>query len=465
MSGAQEAATPRRHDHIRVLRAAPSAHEGAAESSERSEDEIIARLGAALPRARRVLQIGSDARLERAYRRRYPDAQWQSHPDAEPSLEGEPRAQFDLIVVDKALQCLVDPLRLLRALARLATPEATLFVHAVNAAHIGMLPRLFEADLSAEPDAPTDPNYRRSDSPSSAFKLLMDGGWMPSLKDQIADAPQQPEVVASAMMIADALGVPRRTAARTLMMRRLLIEARRSFDDAVFEPGHACFTVVVPTTREQQLRLNVLQSPGLREVDARIVSVREAANPAQALERALPQCEQDWVLLCHQDVYFADGFGHRLNALLSAIPAEERDRTLLGFVGVGVNAAADGVEPAGFVIDRMARADHPASDKVMSIDELAIVVSRQSVHRIDPSIGWHLWATELCLTSIAEHKVFPRIVRLPLFHNSLNDFSLPAAFHESAARLWAKHAAFGSIPTLCGTIDRAFVVRHGSARR
>ena len=209
---------------------------------------------------------------------------------------------------------------------------------------------------------------------------------------------------------------------------------------------------MVPTTRESQLRLNVECSPGLQEVDARIVSYRRARTPAEALEQSLAHGRTDWVLFCHQDVYFPRGFGARLNAVLDAIPANEHERTLIGFAGMGANLDANRCEPAGFVIDRQHRFDHPASAAAVSIDELAIVVSRRSLHRIDPAIGWHLWATDLCLTSIVQHRVFPRIVRLPLFHNSSNDYVLPDAFHAAAAYLAAKHAGFGTIHTLCGDI-------------
>ena len=152
----------------------------------------------------------------------------------------------------------------------------------------------------------------------------------------------------------------------------------------------------------------------------------------------------------------------RLNELLAVLDPEDAPRTLIGFAGMGVNAQQQGYEPAGFVIDRRQRFDHPASETAVSIDELAIVVSRDSVHRIDPAFGWHLWATDLCITAICTHKVFPRIVRLPLFHNSSNDHQLPAAFHASAARLAAKHPGFGPIATLCGTIDERFLQQHRS---
>ena len=142
-----------------------------------------------------------------------------------------------------------------------------------------------------------------------------------------------------------------------------------------------------------------------------------------------------------------------MNALLDAIPPDERARRLIGFAGMGANAQTNRCEPAGFVIDRTSRFDHPASAAAVSIDELAIVIARDSLHRIDPALGWHLWATDLCLTSITRHRELPRLVRLPLFHNSSNDFVLPEAFHHSAATLAAKHAGFGAIHTLCGVID------------
>ena len=168
------------------------------------------------------------------------------------------------------------------------------------------------------------------------------------------------------------------------------------------------------------------------------------------------------MLLCHQDVYFPQGFGQRLNQLLAGIPLDEMQRTLIGFAGMGVNAQTQSYEQAGFVIDRRQRFDHPASDAAVSIDELAIVIVRESVHRIDPALGWHLWATDLCLNAICTHKVFPRIVRMPLFHNSSNDHQLPAAFYESAERLANKYPSFGPIATLCGTIDKRFLQQHRS---
>ena len=402
-----------------------------------------ARLLHGLPAAANVLQVGGDAALAAAYRQRHPAARWQRiepHGPRDAACAG-----FDLIVLDE-LHRLPDPLRLLRELAALAAPGTALIVGCPNAAHWSALQALVETDLSDD---------GRRFSPSSLYKLLLDAGWLPHLVGAVDAAAALSATHDAALAIADAAGVPRATAKRTLEMQHLVIEARRAFDTQPREAGPARFSVVVPTTRENQLRLNVVASPGLTEVAARIVTCREAANPQQALDETLPHCDTDWVLLCHQDVYFPSGFGEQLNALLASVPADQRRRTLIGFAGMAINASADGFAPAGFVIDRLHRFDHPASERALSIDELAIVVSRDSIHRIDPQIGWHLWATELCLASICTHQVFPRIVRLPLFHNSLNDYQLPQAFHRSAQYLAAKYPAFGPIHTLCGVIEAA----------
>lgn len=410
------------------------------------------RLFARLPAAGHVLAVGiADGARAQAWRRAHETCRWQeANADGDlPTLDSAP----ELIVLGAGCNALQDPLPLLRALAQLAAPHTRLMACARNAAQGEMLLRLVEADLTPGEAGAWPAGSARHDSPSSFFKRLMDAGWMPQLVDQGAAAPLRADLLAAAHTLADAAGVPRRTAERTLGTDTMVVEAQLPFGAASLnDPAGAVFDVVVPTTRESQLRLNVEASPGLQEVGARIVSVRRARDPAHALEQSLAHVTRDWVLFCHQDVYFPSGFGTQLNALLAGVPREERARTLFGFAGMGASAATGCAEPAGFVIDRTARFDHAASPAAVSIDELAIVVARESIHRIDPSLGWHLWATDLCLTAIAQHRVFPRIVRLPLFHNSSNDFALPQAFRDSAAVLAHKHAGFGTIRTLCGDI-------------
>jgi hypothetical protein len=86
-----------------------------------------------------------------------------------------------------------------------------------------------------------------------------------------------------------------------------------------------------------------------------------------------------------------------------------------------------------------------------------VAIHRDCAVSIDEQLGWHLWATDLCLQALGlgQRKWVPRILQVPLFHNSLNDYSLPAAFHQSAERLLAKYPQWARISTLCGELTRA----------
>lgn len=366
---------------------------------------------------------------------------------------------FDLLIVSTAMVGLPSPLQALRHWSGRCAPGSTLIAAIDNASSVTRIGRLVQGDESSsdaarEADAPAM-------TPAAFYKLLLDAGWMPSMVDHHPCPPISDRVASALRTTADAFDVAAGSTDFVHRTRRLIVAARR--DDLASSEcfdGPANFCVVVPTTSERQLRANVERSPGLHEVDAPIVSCRRALNPADALARALPHCDRDWVLFCHQDVYFPAGFGRRLAALLAAIPDAERATTLLGFVGIGADRASGAPVPAGHVIDRLHCTNHPASDAALSIDELAIVLARDSVHRIDPEIGWHLWATDLCLTSIDRHQVFPRIVRAPIFHNSHTGWALPGAFLDAAERLLAKHARFAPIHTLCGTLDASFVANH-----
>lgn len=423
------------------------------------------RLLKALPAARQVLALtpaGADP-LGAAYARAHPHASWTRVTDTA-AMSGLPAGQFDLLVVDRVLAWCDEPLDVLRGLARLAAHGARLVLSLDNHASLATLEQLLQADLTVDPRHAAATGQPRLQSPASAYKLLMDAGWMPTLAD--AEPVERPASgpAAALQALARASGLASGCPERVLGLRRLVIEARQSFADTATEAGDARFTVVVPTTDEHQLRVNVEASAGLREVGARIVSYRGARHPAEALAGSLPHVDTDWVLFVHQDVYFPAGFGERLNALLAAIPAEERARTLIGFIGLAAARDGSGTAPAGFVIDRLHRADHAAADTGVSIDEVAVLVSRDTVHRMDPALGWHLWATDLCLQSICQHQVFPRLVRLPLFHNSRTGWTLPPAFVRSAHVLAAKWngaaGGFGPIPTLCGVIDDRFLAAH-----
>ena len=260
-----------------------------------SRGEANARLLSALPQATRVLGVGSDAgALGAAYRQIHREAAWcgvDRFDAVTPAmLEG-----IELVVLADGVAHAPDPLPMLRLLAERTSAQARLVACVRNAAQAELLERLVEADLTPHPGDAWSDGVDRRDSPASLFKLLMDAGWMPHLADHTS---RPTRLAAAAHGVADALGVPRRTFERTLGIDWMIVEARKPFGRVHAQAaGAPSFSVVVPTTRASQLRLNVEASPGLQEVGARIVSVRGASSPADALARARGHCDTEWVLL------------------------------------------------------------------------------------------------------------------------------------------------------------------------
>lgn len=427
-----------------------------------------ARWLATLPAARRVLAIGPDAvALADAHRARWPEARWWA--DALPNdaagplpagvepLDDDMPFAVDLVVLGAGFAGLAGAAAWLRTWSARCTRGAQLAVVLDNAASATRIEQLLQADLSpeapgAEPAAPTQ-------APATFYKTLMDAGWMPRLADHEACEPADGASAQALRAAAQAVGVGPGQIDRVHRMRRLYVLATRELEDAPALPGPARFAVVVPTTEDRQRRANVEVSPGLHEVGARIVAVRHAGSPGEALAAAQAEAGSDWLLLCHQDIYFPVGFGERLNAVLAAVPDAERPTTVFGFAGIAIDRTTRRPVQAGHVIDRLHRLDAPASDTALSLDELAIVIPRDSVYRLDPAIGWHLWATELCLQMITTQQRFARVLRLPIFHNSRTGWTLPAAFYDSAAYLLQRYPALVPIHTLCGVLDAAFLAR------
>ena len=135
--------------------------------------------------------------------------------------------------------------------------------------------------------------------------------------------------------------------------------------------------------------------------------------------------------------------------MLDTIAREQTANTLIGFAGVARHD--NHLRPAGFVIDRAKRFDHPRSDTATSLDEFAVALTADSVHVPDSALGWHLWGTDLCLAAPARGGQV-RIERVALFHNSYNDGRLPPAFHASAQTLREKYPGH-AIQSLCASIS------------
>lgn len=446
-------------------------------------DGLNQKLLAAIPAdARRVLELGcANGRLGQRFKELHPGVSWwgvemsaeaaataAQHLDRVIQLDLD-RADlrqleggFDTIVIGDLLEHVRDPARLLESLYDLASADAQIVCCLPNMAHLSVIERLVAGDISYDSMGLLDQTHVRFYSPASAFKTFLDAGWLPHMPDQYRVETPQTHFAAKIVEAAQLLGVPMETALRTFGCYQMIIVCRKWAMEALRGSGpSAPISVIVPVNRVWQYELNIARSPGLKEINAEVIPVQGADNPATAYTFATQKARHAWHLVVHQDVYFPVGSGLALARQLGALEAAGRTRGPVGFAGLAASGAGDGsVRHAGLVIDRTTLFSHRGSDAALSIDEFAIALHRDAAVSIDGELGWHLWATDLCLQAAARGN--PRdaatILETPLFHNSTTAWALPPEFHVSAQKLLDKYPQLSRIPTLCGELQRKAAV-------
>ena len=202
------------------------------------------------------------------------------------------------------------------------------------------------------------------------------------------------------------------------------------------------FTVIVPVNRPWQFEQNILASPGLAEVKAQIIAINEAGNAAQAFYLGKPAAHYEWIVYAHQDVFFPEGSGH---AIVDALKDAPHDRPI-GFAGMDQDGHF-----VGKIVDRGHAWDYPGCDDAITLDECAVILHRDALIEIEPMLGWHLWATDLCLQA-GSGVVLP----IQIEHNSITprDADVSESYRASAAALLAIWNDRNTIKTLCSTLNR-----------
>lgn len=439
-------------------------------STPASSEQLLAKVVAKLPAVGSVLEIGcGDGSLGARYKALHPQASWTGvdadievltraagrldaviHHDADADVPLPVREQYDLIVFGAIFAQVRDPLRFLARIDRLCHGQSLIVCAVPNMSHHILIEQLLIGDLHHDAaHVPSDHGFRLF-SPRSLVKLFLDGGWLPQLVDCTAYAADSP-ALPFLMQAAQALGCPTKTAVRNLALDQLVFECRPAPRAAPAPDAPARFSVVVPVTNRMQLDLNVLCSPGLRETGCEVIRVENAQSAGAAFRDGAARARQPWVLYCHQDVYLPRGSGAMLNRLIEELEAGGSPDPVVGFAGIGIESGGT-LRYAGLCIDRLDRFDHPASDSAVSLDEFAVLLRRDTRHRIDPALGWHLWATDLCLQAYFADRRSARIVRIPVYHNSFNDHIHGEAFHASVRTLKAKYPQYKKIATIAAGV-------------
>jgi Glycosyltransferase like family len=220
---------------------------------------------------------------------------------------------------------------------------------------------------------------------------------------------------------------------------------------------------VICMSDEQIVRAHALNSPCLQAGSAHeVILVRNCPSAADGLNLGLRRAKGDWIVCMHQDLFLPTRWD-----LLLAEQLQEAERRfgpigVAGVYGVGPVQEAPGwplsAERIGCVVDRgrMLRDGPELPARVSTLDELLLIVPRDTPLRFDPELGFHLYGADLCLQA-AERGLAVVALGALCHHNSQN-VGLPPAFFASAqvfARKWTHRLP---VATPCVVIDRGGLV-------
>ncbi len=344
----------------------------------------------------------------------------------------------DCIVYPDELPRLRDAVAVLDRHRRLLSGSGTICGSVPNLQHHSVVTQLVRGMFRYRVGSLLDPSYERFFTFATVMQTLLDAGYAPDTIDRLRDNDEDPPVpatITAGAALFELLGVGIGDAERDLTTTHMLVRGLPL--PTVDDEDDVAITVVACVNDEAQLEANLLSSPCLRDPSPhQVLLFRDCASAAEGLNAGIEQAEHELVVLVHQDVYLPKGWPQRMTAQWRL--AQQQG----GPVGIGgVFGVLDRRVPfdaIGRVVHRdrlLMHRDLPAD--VDGLDELLMVVPRQTPLRVDPDLGWHLYGTDLALQAIRRGL---RVVVLDAtcHHNSLTG-RVPWKYRDSErvlARKW-----------------------------
>ena len=354
----------------------------------------------------------------------------------------------DCVVFGDVLEHLRDPLPLLRAARSWLAPGGSIACSIPNIAHHSVLLQLVRGDLQYQPAGLLDTTHVRFYTYATIMKVLLEAGFAPDIAD-IIEIRGRDHVVAAAQPMLDLLRVGQPQAARHLNAYQYVVTATAV---AIADGPARPITFVACTNDPEQLQSNLLASPCLGPGSPHEVLLYEGmGSAAEGLNRGIREAKNDLVVLVHQDVYLPSWWPAQLTAQWAR--AEEAGPVAVAGA-FGVRYREGGRVHVGHVVDRdhLLAQDVPLPARVDGLDEMLLVVPRDTPLRFDPRLGWHLYGTDVALQAHAQG-LEVAVLDLPCHHNSLLS-GLDDSYHRSEsvlARTWPDELP---IVTNSSTIDQ-----------
>jgi hypothetical protein len=348
-----------------------------------------------------------------------------------PPLEA---GSVDHIVYADVLSRLVDPLAVLKRHAPLLSPSGTISGSVPNLQHHSVVTGILRGVFPYTAGTLLDPAYLRFFTAASTMQLLLDAGYLPDTVDRVEDRNVEPLASAGAPLF-ELLGVGANDAERDLRTSHLIVRGSRLPDLGAVKDVPVTFVACV--NDDAQLDANLRRSPCLRGASPHELLVfRGCASAAEGLNAGIEQARHEFVVLVHQDVYLPEDWPARMVAQWRQA---EQQGGPVGIAGVfGVLDRRVPFDAIGRVVHRDRLLSHRSlPSDVDGLDELLLVVPRDTPLRVDGDLGWHLYGTDLALQA-QDKGLRVVVVDAPCHHNSLTG-RVPWKYRESErvlARKW-----------------------------
>ena len=367
-----------------------------------------------------------------------------------PALE---KQRFDCIVADDALARHAAPCEILRRLRPLLRPGGHLIASLTNAQHWSVIDGLLRGNLqrSGMSWGPRPPSGAAAFAIADIVKLFLDAGYLPRIVDRRSiSAP--PEWLMAAQATLARQGIDLSSFASRSQTCQYIIEARPIDLPGTSETPARPITVGACINDPDVLRENLFASPCLNSGRHETLTVENAPSAGDGLNALIARANHELVVLAHQDVYLPDWWIDRLWRQYDMARRDTGDR--VGVMGVyGLNITPCGIRHCGHVVDREFLLDEatPLPVPVDSLDELLLIVPKNTPLRFDPGLGFHLYGTDICLAAKAS-RLHAICIDAPCHHDSKQGDTLPQAFANSKDILHAKWPDFLPIARPCGIV-------------
>ena len=181
---------------------------------------------------------------------------------------------------------------------------------------------------------------------------------------------------------------------------------------------------------ETLLRANLAASPALVEHPERLTALRGQASASAAYNAGLKATTARICVFAHQDVYLPLGWDKVLADHVARLDRLDPEWAVAGLFGVDrAGAHAGRVWSTGLSREIGVPFDEPIP--VQSLDELVIVLNRDSGLRFDPTLpSFHLYATDIVQIAVAAGKG-AYVVDAPVVHNSVATPSLRGGYMQA----------------------------------